>query len=482
MKYDIIIVGAGLGGLTAGAKLTREGKKVLVIEQHSKPGGCATTFRRGDFTMEVGLHEMDGPSPKDMKTRIFNDLDVFNNVKFVRVPEFYRFVNGRVDLVLPHDPVEAARILKESFPGETAGIDAFFSQLLNPKRKAAGEDNLTDRSLGTFLDSIIRNEDLKLVLLGNLGYFSDDPYSISLIYYSVAQGSYFTGGASYIFGGSQKLSDYLSKFIKDHGGEVILNHLVTGFITADNKVKGVKFRKRKSVQEDLSEAFADEFIVNGAIPGIPDLLPEDLGKRFRDEITMQKPGNSLLTIYFGFRGLLKDIGNRYYSNFVFDDSVLTQKDIAKNNRGDYRKRNFAFADYGMIDSGLAPEGKSVGALCCTDYVEDWDHLSREEYIARKEEVARIFIDRLEALLPGIGEKIEYYEVGTSVTVRRYTLNTNGAVYGFVQTPSKPPINTSGILENMHFASQWGKTGGGFSGAIYGGYLCAYSVLKKINAR
>jgi phytoene dehydrogenase-like protein len=55
MKYDIIIVGAGLGGLTAGAKLTREGKKVLVIEQHSKPGGCATTFRRGDFTMEVGL-------------------------------------------------------------------------------------------------------------------------------------------------------------------------------------------------------------------------------------------------------------------------------------------------------------------------------------------------------------------------------------------------------------------------------------------
>ena len=77
MKYDIIIIGAGLGGLTAGAKLAREGKKVLLIEQHNKPGGCATTFKRGDFTLEVGLHEMDGPSPGDMKSRIFNELDVF---------------------------------------------------------------------------------------------------------------------------------------------------------------------------------------------------------------------------------------------------------------------------------------------------------------------------------------------------------------------------------------------------------------------
>ena len=83
MKYDVIIIGAGLGGLTAGAKLAREGKKVLIVEQHSKPGGCATTFKRGDFTMEVGLHEMDGPSPRDMKTRIFNELEVSGNVEFI---------------------------------------------------------------------------------------------------------------------------------------------------------------------------------------------------------------------------------------------------------------------------------------------------------------------------------------------------------------------------------------------------------------
>ncbi len=478
MKYDIIIVGAGLGGLTAGCKLAREGKKVLVIEQHSKPGGCATTFHRGDFTLEVGLHEMDGPSTKDMKTRIFNELEVFNNIKFIRVPEFYRFVSDRVDLVVPHDPAEASKILKNRFPSENEGIDAFFTQLFNPKRKTAGNENVLDKSLGMFLDSIIRDEDLKLVLLGNLGYFSDDPYSISLTYYSVAQGSYFTGGASYIHGGSQKLSDYLLRYIREHGGEVILNNLVTNLIVAGNKVKGVKFRKRKSGQAEHSEAFADEVIVNAAIPCIPDLLPEDMGKKFRDEIKLLSPGNSLLTIYLGFKGSLRETGWKNYSTFVFDGSVVSQKDIVGNNHGDFRKRNFAFADYGQIDSGLAPAGKSVGALCCVDYLKDWENLSGEEYDSKKEEVAGIFIDRLETLIPGIKTRIEYYEVATAATVKRYTLNPGGAVYGFAQVPSKPAINITGIFDNLHFASAWGKTGGGFSGAIYSGYLCAFNILRK----
>ena len=96
MKYDIIIIGGGLGGLTAGAKLAREGKTVLLIEQHDKPGGCATTFKRGDFTLEVGLHEMDGPSPGDMKSKIFSELDVFGNIEFIRVPEFYHFASDHL--------------------------------------------------------------------------------------------------------------------------------------------------------------------------------------------------------------------------------------------------------------------------------------------------------------------------------------------------------------------------------------------------
>ena len=196
MQYDTIIIGGGLGGLIAGAKLSREGKKILLIEQHNRPGGCATTFKRGDFTFEVGLHEMDGPSPRDMKTRIFSDLDVFNNVEFIKVPEFYRFINNRFDFSMPHEPETATERLISLFPDESEGIRAFFDQLLNSRRRPS-ENARHDRSVGDFLDSITSDNDLKLILLGNLGYFHDDPYTLSLEYYSIAQGSYFTNGAKF---------------------------------------------------------------------------------------------------------------------------------------------------------------------------------------------------------------------------------------------------------------------------------------------
>jgi all-trans-retinol 13,14-reductase len=477
MKYDIIVIGAGLGGLTAGAKLSREGKKVLLLEQHSKPGGCATTFQRGDFTMEVGLHEMDGPSPRDLKTRIFNELEVFGNVEFVKVPEFYHFVHDHIKITIPHDPAEAIIKLKEAFPEDHAGIEAYFNQLLNPKKRPGENVNPKDISLGEFLDTIIRNEELKLVLLGNLGYFHDDPYSISLIYYTAAQASYYNGGASFIKGGSQVLSDHLADFIRKYGGNVVLNHLVTGIIYENDKPAGVTYRKKRGSLSETLEAYGDEIIINAAMPNVAELLPEEYATKLKYGIKSQKPGASLLTIYFGFNNSLKKIGNFHYSTFIFDRSIKTQGDILQNNRGDFRKRSFTFIDYGQVDSGLAPAGKSIGALCCIDYLSDWEYLSKEDYDAKKEEVAKIFIERLENLIPGISDKIEYYEVGTSATIKRYTLNPGGAVYGFAQTPSKP-IPDYNISDNLHFASAWGKTGGGFSGAIYSGILCAYTILRK----
>lgn len=478
MKHDVIIIGAGLGGLTAGAKLAKEGKNVLVIEQHSKPGGCATTFTRGVYTLEVGLHEMNGPSPSDMKTRAFNDLEVTGNVEFIKAPEFYHFTNGRHSVTIPHDPEAAIRVLDNEFPGESAGIRAYFDQILNPKRKPSGQDQEKEKSIGEFLDSVISNEDLKLVLLGNLGYFHDDPYSLSLTYYSVAQGSYYKGGGSFIRGGSQKLSDYLAGYIRSHGGEVLLNHLATGLETDGNRVTGVSFRKKTGPESVTTTAFADEIIANMSMPGLRALLPATDASRITDAIQGQRPGASLLTVYFGFSRPLSDLGYHNYSTFVFDSSVKTQSDILKNNRGSFEERSFAFVDYGQIDSGLAPEGHSVGAVCCIDYPGEWELLSRDAYKKKKEETARIFMSRLEKLIPGISEHIAYYEVGTPLTVKRYTLNPEGAVYGFAQVPSRPAVNYQGIFDNLHFASAWGTLGGGFSGTILSGYLCAIGLLRK----
>ncbi len=479
MKYDIIIVGSGLGGLTAGAKLAREGKKVLLVEQHDRPGGCATTFKRKDFTFEVGLHEMDGLDRRDMKTRIFNDLGVFDEVEFLKVPEFYHFINGRFEITMPHDPEEAIRILTEKFPGEENGIKAYFDQMLNARKKAKESEGKPEISLGEYLDSIIHNEDLKLVLLGNLGYFHDDPYSISLSYYSIAQGSYFQGGGNFIKGGSQKLSDYLSNCIQRNGGEVILKHMVTEIIAENNKAVGIKYMAAGNETSELFTAHANEIIANAAIPNVAGkLLPERHRKGLQKQVEKLEPGASLLTMYFGFKKNAKDLGSKHYSTFVFDDSIETQADIKVNNKGDFKQRSFTFIDYSQIDSALTTEEKSVGAICCIDYYSDWEKLNKEEYRAKKKLVADIFMEKLEKLIPGIQDHVEHFEVGTSKTVARYTLNPGGAVYGFAQTPERVLADQIQSIDNLHFASAWTKIGGGFSGAIFSGYLCAMDILRK----
>lgn len=479
MKYDIIIIGSGLGGLTAGAKLAKEGKKVLLVEQHSKPGGCATTFIRKDFILEVGLHEMDGLDSRDMKTKIFRELGVFKKVEFLKVPEFYHFTNGRYNITIPHIPNEAIMVLTKNFPEEERGIKAYFDQVLNARQKAKESAGKEEMSLGEFLDSIIVNEDLKLVLLGNLGYFHDDPYSISLNYYSIAQGSYYSGGGNFIKGGSQKLSNCLSDIISENRGEVILRHMVTEILTENNKATGIIYKRKKDENALPVKAYADVIIANAAIPNVAEmLLPEKHGNKLKQDISKFPPGASLLTVYFGFKKPVNEIGNKYYSTFIYDKTVRKQADIVKNNKCDFSERSFTFIDYSQVDSQLAPEGKSVGVICCIDYASDWEKLEKEEYNNKKEKVKKIFVNRLNKLIPGIKDEIEYAEVGTPLTITRYTLNPKGAVYGFAQTPERVVFDKIKSIKNLYFASAWTKIGGGFSGAIYSGYLCAFDILRK----
>jgi len=479
MHYDAIIIGAGLGGLTAGAKLAKEGKNVLLLEQHDRPGGCATTFKRKDFIMEVGLHEMDGLHPGDMKNRIFADLGVSERVEFLPVPEFYRFINERYDLVIPHDPEEAKAVLKKSFPDQEKGIDDYFYNVLNAKRVMVAHRNEADKSVGAFLDEIISDDDLKLVLLGNLGYFHDDPYTLSWIYYLTAQGSYYGGRANFIKGGSQKLSNALSDIITTHGGSVKLNQLVTSIDYKGGLPVGVSYEKSWGKEKEQLSDTATHIIVNAAVPNLAEkLLSKQDGKKLAKSISGNTIGASLLTVYYGFNKPLKEVGNKHYSTFIYDDSVKSQKDILANNHSDFSTRSFTFVDYSQVDADLAPAGKSVGAACSVDYPEDWENLERDEYMRMKADVADIITSRCEKLIPGFRNAVEYVEVGTSLSVKRFTLNPKGAVYGFAQNPGKSTEYLSALPENTHIASAWGKFGGGFSGSIYSGYMTAIDLLRK----
>ncbi len=504
MEFDAIIIGGGLGGLSAGAILSRRGKKVLLLEQHYVPGGCATTFKRKDFLMEAGLHAMDGHLINEQTNHsVLRFLGVRKYLDFLPLPEFFHIRNARMDFTFPNGPDRAIESLVLEFPGEEYGIRKFFKMILGVQEEFARFPKKTwervlkfpffpilfpnilktfRRTVGEYLDRNFVSEELKLILQGNLLYYHDNPYSMSLIFFAKAQASFIQKGGFFIRGGSQKLSDSLARVITENQGTLLLGKKVDQILVENGKAVGVTFRDAFNLQLKQETIRATHIIHSGAIPLAAELMEGTAGDKIKKRIAGLIPSCSLLCVYLGFSQEVRSLGHNRYSTFIYGDGVRSLKDVHSNYYGPWEQRSFVFVDYGQIDSELSPKGKSFGVICTADRLGDWEGLEEREYKKRKNEVAGILLRRLEKTIPGISELIETYDVGTSRTIKRYTLNPYAAPYGFAQTPAQAGFKRPSYLSpvnHLWFSGTWTFPGGGFTGAIVSGFLCGLQVNKKL---
>ncbi|SHN41921.1 FAD-dependent oxidoreductase [Chitinophaga sp. CF418] len=502
-KFNAVIIGSGLGGLTAGATLAKLGKKVLVLEQHYIPGGCATNFKRKGFIMEVGLHEMNGFHDRDIKAEVFELLDVNKFIQFVPAPELFHVTSAATTFTFPHGTARAQQALIEKFPHEAKGIQAFFRLMNNvldeiyrmPKEKwkmtliypfipvlYSNIFKSLKLSCGDWLDKHITDEQLKLVLTTNVLYYGDDPYNLSLLHFAIAQAGYITGGGYYIKGGSQKLSDYLTSFIEKNGGQVMAGKKAENILVENDRATGVQYRDAFNDSLEPVTIYADAIVLNAAIPHAIKMLPEPYRQSLKEKTKNLETSCSLISIYMGFDIDLKQFGVQHYSTFIQGKGINQLKDIKANNIGDWGNKSFVFVDYSQLDSGITPAGKSFGVICAADYLSEWEGLDEPAYKNKKEQIAQLFLKRLETHYPGILQHIIFYEVGTAKTIQRYTLNPKGTPYGYAQSPSQSGVKripARSPLRNMYFASAWSFPGGGFTGSISGGYWAAMSMNKAI---
>src|SRR5207253_6490346 len=124
-RYDVVVIGAGLGGLTAGAILARAGRKVLVIERSNSVGGAASSYKSGDLFVEGSLHETSDPNdPRDPKHSALVRAGVLEAVKWMPSGQFYEARGGPLDrpFAMPDNFAAARRALSERFPQNRAGI------------------------------------------------------------------------------------------------------------------------------------------------------------------------------------------------------------------------------------------------------------------------------------------------------------------------------------------------------------------------
>lgn len=493
MIYDAIIIGGGLGGLTSGAILSQKGMKVLLIEQHKVVGGCASTFKRKDYIIEASLHELDGLDENDIKIKIFEELDVFNHVNFLKLPELYSVNICNSKFIFSHDKEDARKKLISKFPQEEEGIVAFFTTIKRIKEESdylflngwppfyenivSGQESLlikyNNTTVGDFVDLVVNNEELKLILLANLSYYHDNPYSLSLIYFSTAQESYYRG-SWYIQGGSQMLSNYLLKLINNNG-KVVLNSTVTDIIVKDDKAVGVKY----SNKSNMETVYAKYIISNSSYENTIKMLPKSCQQEFNNTLCNMEVSCSFTSVYLMFK---EDVSSKLdwfdnYSTIIIPSSVNSLKEIFNQN---YNNKIINFVYYSQIDSKLTSPDKGVGVITVVDYLNNWDINDKKKYKQKKNEVAKILINRVNEIIP-IQPFIDSYEVATPHTIKRYTLNPQGAVYGYSQiikqTGSYRPNNKTSIDE-LYMSSAWVSPGGGFSGTIISGWKCATEILKK----
>jgi len=460
--YDAIIIGAGLGGLFAGAKLAKEGLKVAVLEQHFIPGGYATTFKRKDFTFDVGLHAIDSLDQKHSATwNLFNEFDIFNHVNFLTLPEFYTYQRGHLKIPISANSKENILLLEKIFPQHKNEIEFFFKTLLGLRREVLTVPSSFPKMLlngpllfykyphilknfkkcaGEFMTRLFSNDDLELALAANSGFFHDDPYSYSMLHFGGAQGSYFTGGASYIQGGSQQLSDYLCRYIIEHGGSIKLRSKAHRIITKHNHVNGVEYYQTHDIYPQT--LLSDSVIVNMAIPTVlQNMLGHDVAPKLRAQTKEYELSHSIYAIYLGLKKPLKELGNESYSTFITHPTLTSLRDFARYNKTtNFNLKTMSLVDYSQVDSQLTSPRKGVASIFVIDEIDHWEHLEKAEYQEEKMRTARILIDRVDKIIPHFKKNIELIEVGTPLTMRRYTNNPRGVVYGYAQSPWQVPLH------------------------------------------
>ena len=476
----VVIIGGGLGGLTAGALLAGRGFSVTLLEKHRVVGGCATTFPRpGGFMCEASLHEMDSLYDDPIKREVFEELGLYDRLDFVSPEAFFAVQTQRGRFVMPKGVEAAKAALCERFPKESDAIVRYFAlieDLARTLRRLQYPRTLADRlampwrwgrlrryaaiSVQAMMDRLFRDEALKLVLNANIGYYHDAPSRLSFLLHAAAQYGYYRGSGWYIKGGSQRLSDALAAHITAHGGRVVTRAEVTGIAK-----ERVTFRHKNE-----THTLPCDRIISNLSPADTCRLAGHLYKESREI------GMSLFNVYLGFdKDLREIIPHNAYVTF-FPPEGIRLRDIGGICRRPVAERGFSFVDYSRIDSGLTPQGRSVATLATYDRMSGWEGLSREAYRARKAQAVEAMLANLSHRYPGILDHLVFAEGATPLTIRRYIGTPEGTPYGFAPTTeSYFRRRVRACLPNLHFVGQW-AAGGGFTPAIQSGWQVCRALL------
>jgi phytoene dehydrogenase-like protein len=501
---DVVVIGAGMGGLTAAALLARAGLSVCVLEADARPGGYLAGFERGRFVFDSAIHWLNACGPGGSVRRV---LDFLGPDAPATPPlgSIRRYRGDGFDYLLTADPDRLRDRLIAEHPEQREGVAAFFAAArLIGQVFVDMNDHLRSNETRGLLERATAGMALGKVTLPFLRYVrwsTEDAFEtlfpapcLRRMFASEARllscltqvGWAYTGDYQIPpAGGSREFPRFLCRSIEADGGVVLLRHPALRVLVEDRRATGVVTRRGKKGAEqtirarwvlaacDL-EALYERMLPEGAVP------PSLIARIHEAELY-----ESSVTVSLGLDVPPQDIG------FGEELVQLTRDDVprAEQVSSDPHKAAISVIAPSLRDPTLAPPGKgtlTILTMAHIDWGDRWktgDGFARgAEYKAFKQAYADVLIDRVvEALSPSLREHIELIDVATPVTHWRYTGNRDGSI--MAARPSRANFRNKVAhyqtpVKNLLLAGQWAELGGGVPVAVRAGTNAALIVLRR----
>ncbi|MFE3059453.1 phytoene desaturase family protein [Nocardia sp. NPDC059239] len=486
---DVIVIGSGLGGLSAGALLARAGLRVVVVERNDAPGGYAQPFRRGPNLFDPAIHFTMDAGPGGFIPAMLAHLDVADRVEFLQLPQTYqaRFPGLVIDAPPGREPF--LDLHRQLFPAQAAGLGRLFELRRNmftqlaalPQQVGAGglEEamnaaplvfqyrmaTLTD-VLGEFID-----DPRCAAALGCIWpYIGSPPSRMSFPLFNQMLET-LHHGTYYPRGGFGTLVDALSAAVVANGGEVRLGAEVERILVEDGRAAGVVVGGGEVLRARVVVSNADARQTFGELVGW-ESLPPALHRR----LDRYQLAPSAFALYGRLRADPSELGLSH-EGFVFGswDPDLIWADVQAARPG-----GIWVTVPTMVDPELATEGGHlaiVTSLVRTGADGSWREI-RDSHGQR-------LLEAVENGVPGFRDAFETIEIATPDTLFRYGRNAGGAAYGWENTPAQTaskrlPHRTP--LPGLYLSGHWAEEGTSSLRTLTSGRATASMVASDLEHR